>query len=299
MGNWGGWAGRLSPLLRWLCAVWGGGRACAGASPVSRAFLSPHPQAPPSPRLTPLAQPRPAPLTTHTPPHRVTLVYNSLSSDANKSAKLGVLRSLFTFAAEGRMMELIQPFLASAASWPSKWSLTPEQAGSLYLTVAQCMERCGAAEETQAFLIRYLATLETASEAAIAAALPYAVQAALNFVKAPAISQKSNLSRLAAVSCNCGQCVWGGRVWSAFAVLPRAWDENIGLMPAYSGGGRRLAVLCRASALCSARGGGATPPAARTAAYVAVTHGLRPSPTLRADFHEGPLLIFSLRRLLF
>ena len=202
-----GIAGHPSPLPRWLCARGGVGWGCALKRASLQRFLLSPTHTRPFTRASPPTPPTPC---TH-PTRRVTLVYNSLSSDTHKSAKLGVLRSLFTFAAEGRMMELIQPFLASAASWPSKWSLTPEQAGSLYLTVAQCMERCGAAEETQAFLIRYLATLETASEAAIAAALPHAVQAALNFVKAPAISQKSNLSRLAAVSCECVQlCVCVG-----------------------------------------------------------------------------------------
>ncbi len=154
----------------------------------------------------------------------MTLVYNSLSSDSHKGSKLSVLRNLIRFAAEARLMELVLPFLASAASWPVKWGLSPAQAGSLYLQLAQSMERCGALEESQAYLIRYLATLETASEADIAAATPHAVQAALNFVKAPAISQKSNLSRLAAVSdavcCVC-VCVC---VWRACACAG-AWDE--------------------------------------------------------------------------
>lgn len=126
-------------------------------------------------------------------------MYNSVSDAQRKESKLWVLKQLIRFASEARLMEPIQPFLAGAAGWPTKWALTAEQAGSLFLLIAQSMERYGAAEEAQTFLIRYLATLEGAGAEALAAARPWAKTAALNFVKAPAVSQKSNLARLAAV----------------------------------------------------------------------------------------------------
>ena len=126
-------------------------------------------------------------------------VYNAVGEAQHKEAKLEVLKKLISFASEVRLMEPLQTFLAGAAGWPAKWGLSAAQAGSLFLLISQCMERYGAAEEAQSFLIRYLATLEGASAAALAAARPWAKTAALNFVKAPAVSQKSNLARLAAV----------------------------------------------------------------------------------------------------
>ena len=129
----------------------------------------------------------------------MTLVYNSLS-DANQVSKLGLLKRLIRFSGDANLLELIKPFLANSATWPTKWGITQEQAGALYLQVAQCLEKGGQGDESQVFLIRYLATLETASEATIAAAIPHAVQAALSFVKAAAITQKSHFSRLRAVS---------------------------------------------------------------------------------------------------
>ena len=109
------------------------------------------------------------------------------------------LKNLIRFAADARLLEFLQSFIASAPSWATKWSLTVEQAGSLYLLIANCMEKCGSPEDSQGFLIRYLTTLETASEEKLLAARPWAKQAALNFIKAPAVSQRSNLSRLSAV----------------------------------------------------------------------------------------------------
>jgi hypothetical protein len=126
-------------------------------------------------------------------------VYNAVDEAQHKESKLEVLKQLIRFAAETRLAELIQPFLAGAAGWPAKWALSAEQAGSLFLLIAQCMERYGNAEEAQVFLIRYLTTLEGASAAMLAEARHWAKAAALNFVKAPAVSQKSNLARLAAV----------------------------------------------------------------------------------------------------
>ena len=99
-----------------------------------------------------------------------------------------------------RLLDLLQPYLAGAASWPAKWDLTPAQAGDLYLLLAQALESSGASEEAQAFLVRYLATLEGASAAVLQDARPWIKLAMLNFVKAAAVSQKTNLPRLAAVS---------------------------------------------------------------------------------------------------
>lgn len=129
----------------------------------------------------------------------VTDVYNFVDEVQHKDSKLGVLKALIRYAADHRQLELLQPYLAGAATWPAKWQLSPEQAGALYLLIAQSLEKTGAAEDAQAFLIRYLTTLETASEAAQAGARAWAKTAALNFVMAPAVSQKSNLARLAAV----------------------------------------------------------------------------------------------------
>jgi hypothetical protein len=129
----------------------------------------------------------------------VTNVYNTVREASHKEAKLQVLKRLIKFASEHRLIETLQSFLAGAAGWPAKWALSAEQAGSLFLMIAQCMDRNGIPEEAQTFLIRYLGTLEGASAEALVAARPWAKTAALNFVKAPAVSQKSNLARLAAV----------------------------------------------------------------------------------------------------
>lgn len=138
----------------------------------------------------------------------MTNVYNTVSEVSHKDAKLSVLKHLIRFAADARQLELLQPYLAGAAGWTSKWGLTAEQAGALYLLIAQCLEKGGAAEEAQAFLIRYLTTLEGASDAAKAGARTWAKTAALNFVKAPAVSQKSNLARLAAVRARASRTSW-------------------------------------------------------------------------------------------
>jgi hypothetical protein len=127
-------------------------------------------------------------------------VFNSLSATSRKSVKLTVLQHLIRYAASARLLDLLQPYLAGAASWPVKWDLTPKEAGDLFLLIAQSFEVSGAPEEAQAFLVRFLSTLEGASEAALTQARPWAKMAMLNFVNAAAIGQKTNLPRLNAVS---------------------------------------------------------------------------------------------------
>lgn len=127
-------------------------------------------------------------------------LYNSVSG---KAQKLSVFSKLIQYAGETKHMDALAPYLASAQSWKSKWGLTTREAGDLFLTISTCLEKVGNLEEAQVFLIRYLATFEGEPVEIRKEALPSAKKAALNFIKAPAVSQRSNLAALAVVS-TCG-----------------------------------------------------------------------------------------------
>jgi len=162
-------------------------------------------------------------------------LYNTVSS---KALKLDVFSRIVAFAADTRQVDALAPYLASAATWQARWGLTPAEAGALFLLVARALERTGHADGAQTFLIRHLATFEGVEPAAArAGARAAAKAAAINFVRAPAVSQRSNLASMAAVRAPRGGRAeaegGGGGERGA-----RAWGWR--LPP-----GRRLAPLCR------------------------------------------------------
>eukprot|EP00158_Paraphelidium_tribonemae_P000103 Partr_v1_DN16839_c0_g1_i1_m28286 putative Component of the eukaryotic translation initiation factor 3 (eIF-3) complex, which is involved in protein synthesis and, together with other initiation factors, stimulates binding of mRNA and methionyl-tRNAi to the 40S ribosome (By similarity) len=126
-------------------------------------------------------------------------LYNSLSDATHKAEKLGLLRSVIRFASDTRQLEALAPLFAGAAGWKAKWGLTEQEARALYLLISVSLEKAGDAEQAQAFLIRYLATYEGDVGAIDDEALARAKDAAVGYVKAPAVSQRSALPQLAVV----------------------------------------------------------------------------------------------------
>jgi hypothetical protein len=123
-------------------------------------------------------------------------LYNSLSESTERPAKLAVLKRLITLATEARQLDLLASYLHSI----SRWRLEQGDAATLYLTISTCYQKLGAGEEEQHFLIKYLSTFEGAPAGAMAAATHAARSAAINYLKAPAGSQKYDVPRLQAVS---------------------------------------------------------------------------------------------------
>ena len=128
-------------------------------------------------------------------------LYNLLSDASNKAEKLVLLSSIIRFASETSQIELLTPVFAGAAGWKAKWGLTDAQARGLYLQIANALGRAGGAytEQAQAFLIRYLTTFENDVSAIDDEALSHAKDAAVRYVNAPAVSQRSALPQLAVV----------------------------------------------------------------------------------------------------
>jgi len=119
---------------------------------------------------------------------------------AVRALKFEVFSRIVQFAAETKNMDVLAPYLSAANSWQAKWGLSQREAGELFLLVSSSLERAGLAEEAQAFLIRYLQTYETEPAAKRVEARSAAKTAAINFVRAPAVSQCSSLASLAVVS---------------------------------------------------------------------------------------------------
>ena len=129
-------------------------------------------------------------------------VYNAVEE---RGARLALLRAIIAFAAATKQMDQMAPYLSvvSGASWQRDWGLSDAEARALFLQLAQVHGAAGEATVSQAFLIRYLATFEAAGAEALAEAKEHARDAALGYIRAPALSQRSSLAHLAAVS------VWG------------------------------------------------------------------------------------------
>jgi hypothetical protein len=121
------------------------------------------------------------------------------NSDAGKAVRHRTFAVLLRYAATTKQLELLQPYLAQAGRWAAAWGLSADQLRPLFLQVAEALEKAGEIEESQAFLIRYLSTFEGADAATLAQAREYAKGAAINYVRAPGVSQRSNLPHLAAV----------------------------------------------------------------------------------------------------
>lgn len=130
-------------------------------------------------------------------------LYNTLADATHKGEKLALLRSIIRFAADTRQTELLASLFSTAGSWTSKWGLTDQQARELFLLSSSALEKAGDAEGAQGFLIRYLGTFENDAGAINDDALGHAKNAALGYVKAPALSQRSALPKLVAVSVVC------------------------------------------------------------------------------------------------
>ena len=128
-------------------------------------------------------------------------LYNVISESTGKAEKVAVFSKLIKFASDTRQLDLLYPYFAHAATWQSKWGISDEQTRRLLLTVSTALEKAGDAEQAQAFLIRYLSTFEGSAASAIDdEALSHAKDAAIGYVKAPAVSQRSALPQFAAVS---------------------------------------------------------------------------------------------------
>lgn len=124
-------------------------------------------------------------------------LYNTV---ATKAQKLEVFSTLVQYASDSKHIDALAPHFASAQSWKTKWSLTNKEAGDLFLLVSSSLEKAGLHDDAQVFIIRYLATFETEPAERRKEALPAAKKAAVNFIRAPAVSQRSNLAALAVVS---------------------------------------------------------------------------------------------------
>lgn len=127
-------------------------------------------------------------------------LYNTLNDAQYKSERLSTLRAIISFATNTKQVDLLASLFATSGSWVSKWGLTEQQARELFLLSSSALEKASDAEGAQGFLIRYLSTFENDAAAIDDEVLQHARDAALGYVKAPALSQRSALAQLAAVS---------------------------------------------------------------------------------------------------
>lgn len=123
-------------------------------------------------------------------------LYNNLKESTEKQSKLEVLRRLIAYATETRSMEALRGYLQQVSGWTF---LTQEEAATLYLLISTSYQKLGMTDEEQHFLVKYLSTFEGVPPEAMAAATHAARSAAINYIRAPAGSQKYHVPRLQAV----------------------------------------------------------------------------------------------------
>lgn len=139
-------------------------------------------------------------------------LYNSLedSSFSLRAQKLSLIATVISYASNTKQLDQLAPYLASAASWQKEWQLSNAEARGLFLLLSRAYGKAGDGSSAQAFLIRYLQTFEpsvaadgssaAASPASLEEAKEHAKEAAIGYIRAPALSQRSALAHLAAVS---------------------------------------------------------------------------------------------------
>lgn len=116
--------------------------------------------------------------------------------------KVTLFSQLLAYAAESKQLDVLTPYFPSVASWYSGKLITAQEVRQLYLAISRALTRAGDVESGQAYLIRYLASYEGAEESASPIpeeAKEAATEAALGYIRAPAISQRSALPHLRVV----------------------------------------------------------------------------------------------------
>lgn len=130
----------------------------------------------------------------------MTHVFNA--DPVSRADKVHAFEVLVRFAAASKQLDLLAPFIAGAASWQRDWQLSTAEARALFLLLTTTYAGVGEATAAQGFRIRYLQTFEgpEVAPAELAGALEHAREAALGYIRAPALSQRAALAHLAAVS---------------------------------------------------------------------------------------------------
>jgi hypothetical protein len=151
-------------------------------------------------------------------------LYNNLKESTEKQSKLEVLRRLISYATETRSMEALRGYLQQVSGWTF---LTQEEAATLYLLISTSYQKLGMTDEEQHFLVKYLSTFEGVAPEAMAAATHAARSAAINYIRAPAGSQKYHVPRLQAVSPLRRGRGKVGRRERDYTRSAREWDSEI------------------------------------------------------------------------
>lgn len=131
-----------------------------------------------------------------TPELRLTVLANLYNLMQKTDLKLFLLLQVIQYASgTGQLDPLVETF-TEAEEWCKKWGLSTTQQRDLFLTIAQSLDTAGYADEAQDFLIRFLSTFQGESPEVLRTVRDQARAAAVGYIKAPVVSQYSNLPAL-------------------------------------------------------------------------------------------------------
>eukprot|EP01138_Halocafeteria_seosinensis_P014838 gb/GECG01015148.1/.p1 GENE.gb/GECG01015148.1/~~gb/GECG01015148.1/.p1 ORF type:complete len:338 (+),score=46.89 gb/GECG01015148.1/:1-1014(+) len=128
-------------------------------------------------------------------------LYNVLDAETKSTPKLKVLKHLIEFAAKNNLIDTLLPYLSDCETWIENLNLHKQQQRELFAFISNTLDDCNRNDEAQAYLIRYLSTFEDPrlDENELLEGRQLARKAAIGYIKAPVISQKSNLPLMRAV----------------------------------------------------------------------------------------------------
>jgi len=114
--------------------------------------------------------------------------------------RYAVFLSIVKFAQQSKLVAVIQGYFKSVDEWLKVWNLPEDKQRALLLAIAQALDSDDEVDESQAFLIKYLASFENASDAECAAQKAHAAKGAVGAIRAPITSftRKSNLVEMKA-----------------------------------------------------------------------------------------------------
>jgi hypothetical protein len=124
-------------------------------------------------------------------------VYNFV---ADVGLKFQLFTSILRFADESKQFEPLVPYFSAAIAALKQSGVSDAEVRPVFHELSRSLFKIGEAEQAQAFLIRYLATFESETNPAVVAESREAArEAALGYIRAPAVSQRSALLHLKAV----------------------------------------------------------------------------------------------------
>ncbi|CAN0170756.1 unnamed protein product [Ascophyllum nodosum] len=129
-----------------------------------------------------------------------TNLYNMLP--VQTAAQFEVLLAVIRYSREAKLVAMLASFFAGVDEWIQGWDLSVKNQRRLYLLISDTLKTEGKQDESQKFLMKFLATYDEASAGELSEVKAQAVRGCIGAVRAPIVSftEQHNLLGMAAVA---------------------------------------------------------------------------------------------------